>query len=308
MPRISLLPVASAGLAILVLVSVPGQPASAQGFFETLFGLSKPRSQPRRLPRYAPPPRYTSPFLTPRLHAPGERPAARPRHSGRYRTVCVRMCDGYYWPVSSSVSRSRFSHDARTCRAKCGSQARLFYHGSHISDAKRLVDLTGRSYARLPTAFLYRKKYIKDCRCKPDPWAQSELNRHRGYALAAEGKAGLPPDSPNGDIEVIAGRHPSATDTTATATASDMHEIDWTGTRPSGQPNARPAIAAHPAGPSRRTRQVGREPRTIVHSAVARKARGRPKGRPRRKKTAFPVNFFGLNGSSRSKRLRWPGQ
>ena len=38
-----------------------------------------------------------------------------------------------------------------------------------------MVDLTGRAYTKLPTAFRYRKALSETCKCKPDPWAQSEL-------------------------------------------------------------------------------------------------------------------------------------
>ena len=33
-----------------------------------------------------------------------------------YRTVCVRTCDGYYYPISFSTNASRFREDEMTCR------------------------------------------------------------------------------------------------------------------------------------------------------------------------------------------------
>ena len=36
-----------------------------------------------------------------------------------YRTLCVRSCDGFYFPISSVASRSRFGLDADLCRASC---------------------------------------------------------------------------------------------------------------------------------------------------------------------------------------------
>jgi Protein of unknown function (DUF2865) len=36
-----------------------------------------------------------------------------------YRTLCVRTCDGYYFPISYSTQPSRFPDDERTCQAMC---------------------------------------------------------------------------------------------------------------------------------------------------------------------------------------------
>ena len=51
--------------------------------------------------------------------------------------------------------------------------------GGQIEDA---VDLAGRAYARLPTAFKYRNALVQGCTCKPEPWSNAELDRHRAYA------------------------------------------------------------------------------------------------------------------------------
>ncbi|MEH2606007.1 hypothetical protein V1277_005384 [Bradyrhizobium sp. AZCC 1588] len=39
--------------------------------------------------------------------------------SGTYRTVCVRTCDGAYFPVSFATVQARFQDDERTCKALC---------------------------------------------------------------------------------------------------------------------------------------------------------------------------------------------
>ena len=52
----------------------------------------------------------------------------RPREAGTYRTLCVRLCDGYYFPISFSATRDRFARDAKTCETSCGGQARLFVY------------------------------------------------------------------------------------------------------------------------------------------------------------------------------------
>jgi hypothetical protein len=184
-------------LVTLVAATVAALPvkAAAQGFFESLFGVaSRPSAPPQRAPRPLSP---TSAASAPRDYR--DRPnipertsihrsegltddAPQPSSSGRYRTLCVRMCDGYYWPISASVSRAGFYHDANLCRATCGSEARLFFHDKSSGDTSSMVDVSGRAYARLPVAFLYRKSLVSGCACKPEPWSESELDRHRHYA------------------------------------------------------------------------------------------------------------------------------
>src|SRR6476620_9880794 len=39
--------------------------------------------------------------------------------SGTYRTVCVRTCDGAYFPISFATVPARFPDDERTCKALC---------------------------------------------------------------------------------------------------------------------------------------------------------------------------------------------
>ena len=55
------------------------------------------------------------------------------------------------------------------------------------TDAASAVDLTGMTYGSLANAFKYRKTLVEGCRCRPQPWSQSEAERHRGYATARSG-------------------------------------------------------------------------------------------------------------------------
>jgi hypothetical protein len=112
------------------------------------------------------------------LAADDERPAT-------FRTVCVRLCDGYYFPISFAVGRDRLEHDARVCEGRCGALGRLFVHQNPGGSTDDLYDLTGRPYRQLRTAYLYRSEYIASCSCQPHPWEEVALERHRTYALAA---------------------------------------------------------------------------------------------------------------------------
>ncbi len=169
-------------------------PAESQSFLQQLFGMAPPpqlrhtlppqRLDPRAvaIPLYMPPqsPRSGDDWSKPRT-------TPSPEGSGSYTTVCVRMCDGFHFPISYKVQRSRFYRDADICRSRCGmADSRLFYHPSTGSNANMnsAVDLTGRSYADLPIAFLHRKRLVSGCTCRPEPWSEASANRHERYAAA----------------------------------------------------------------------------------------------------------------------------
>ncbi|MFT5508954.1 MAG: hypothetical protein ACI89J_002031 [Hyphomicrobiaceae bacterium] len=101
---------------------------------------------------------------------------------GNYRTVCVRLCDGYYLPISASTTRSRFAGDEQACRSSCSSETRLFHYRNSGGSPETMTDLRGRAYSKLRTAFLYRTSYNKSCQCRPDPWSKAEKQRHAMYA------------------------------------------------------------------------------------------------------------------------------
>ena len=101
---------------------------------------------------------------------------------GNYRTVCVRLCDGYYFPISFSTTRDRLGRDEQACRSRCTSEARLFYYRSSGGSPETMVDRRGNAYADLKTAFLYRTSYNKACQCRPDPWSNEARQRHALYA------------------------------------------------------------------------------------------------------------------------------
>ena len=121
------------------------------------------------------------------LEAPPREAGDRPkRASGTYRTLCVRVCDGFYFPISYSTSRDRFASDAKQCEHRCPTRSRLFVHRNPGEDVDDMVDLKGRLYRSLPTALLYRTQYVADCTCRGLPWDKEAIARHRVYAEAAK--------------------------------------------------------------------------------------------------------------------------
>lgn len=103
-------------------------------------------------------------------------------HSGRYRTMCVRLCDGYYFPVSFSVRPGQFHNDEQICRSRCAAPVELFVYRNPGSSIDHMRSLTGQKYRHLANAYLYRKKFVASCRCNPEPWTVAERSRHHFYA------------------------------------------------------------------------------------------------------------------------------
>lgn len=77
---------------------------------------------------------------------------------GSYRTLCVRTCDGYYFPMSSSSSPSDFERDQANCQTSCpGTEVQIYYHRKELESEAMVSGLSGQPYADLPTAWLYKQ-------------------------------------------------------------------------------------------------------------------------------------------------------
>lgn len=83
------------------------------------------------------------------------------------RTVCVRTCDGYYWPVSFSTVGDFLTEDAGQCQAQCpGTEVDLYYYRNPGENPDDMINLNGQAYQSLPNAFRYRREFDKSCTCK----------------------------------------------------------------------------------------------------------------------------------------------
>lgn len=151
------------------------EPARPRNFFEAIFGT--PQSQPEE----------TAPDID---MMPLEQ--AKPYSS---RTVCVRTCDGYFFPMANSTNASRYAQDDQLCKRLCpGSDAQLFTYSGDIRSA---VSVSGQPYMSLPNALRYRKELVPSCTCKPagQSWAQAlagiedESTLRKGDILVTEEQA-----------------------------------------------------------------------------------------------------------------------
>jgi len=100
----------------------------------------------------------------------------------RARIVCVRLCDGYHWPVDKIALQRSSQSASEFCANQCSTPTKVYLNYIAGGTAKDLVDATGSRYSDLENSFRYRKEYLPSCRCRPNPWESTEQNRHAGYA------------------------------------------------------------------------------------------------------------------------------
>ena len=81
--------------------------------------------------------------------------------------MCVRLCDGYYFPVSFSTLPTHFQRDNDACQSKCAAPTELYFHQNPGGSVDQMVSQsTQQPYTALRTAFRYRKEFVKGCSCK----------------------------------------------------------------------------------------------------------------------------------------------
>jgi hypothetical protein len=133
-------------------------PQAPRGIFDALFG--NPREQPAEV--------QTVP-LEPDTNAdqkqqPEEGSGGSEAHAGS-KAVCVRSCDGSFFPVSYSAY-GRLDELQDMCRALCPNAEVTLYTYSPSADIDQAVSITGAHYMDSPTAMKYRKSVDNSCSCR----------------------------------------------------------------------------------------------------------------------------------------------
>lgn len=106
-----------------------------------------------------------------------------------YRTVCVRLCDGYYFPISFSTLENHFSRDTEACQSKCAAPVELYFHQNPGGSMDQAMSVSERRpYTSLKTAFKYRKEYVQGCSCKQAEYTPSPADQGERKAEAAPPK------------------------------------------------------------------------------------------------------------------------
>ncbi len=107
--------------------------------------------------------------------------------SGTFRTVCVRTCDGAYFPISFATVPARFPDDEKTCKALCpAAEASLFTYRNPGEDINQAVSINGQPYTSSPNAFRYRQEFNPSCACKAAGQTWSDALKSIDDRAAAE--------------------------------------------------------------------------------------------------------------------------
>lgn len=152
-----------------------------RGFFETLFG--PPRGQQ--------PQQQIMPEGQPIIADEGQ-PAL-----GGGRLVCVKTCDGSYFPMTSPPGGQQSADEM--CQSLCpGTETLAFAYPGGDEGITRAISLAGnRPYTSLANAFKYRKTFDESCACKGqgESWAvvlrkaESMLEQKKGDVIVTAEKA-----------------------------------------------------------------------------------------------------------------------
>lgn len=94
---------------------------------------------------------------------------------GGAEAVCVRKCDGYYFPLTPAMSGARTNELRELCQASCPNAETALYSRSPSAEISNAVSAdSGDRYENLPNALKYTKKLEPACSCRPpkQSWAE----------------------------------------------------------------------------------------------------------------------------------------
>jgi hypothetical protein len=152
-----------------------------RGFFESLFGPPRTQQPQQQIMPEG------QPIIT-------EEESSQPL--GGRRLVCVRTCDGSFFPLSNAPGGRQNADEM--CQALCpGTETVAFATSGGDNAMNRAVSLSGRPYTSIANAFKYKKTYDSSCACKKDneSWAvilrkaESMLEQRKGDIIVTAEKA-----------------------------------------------------------------------------------------------------------------------
>lgn len=103
----------------------------------------------------------------------------RPR--GGPMAICVRDCDGGFFPISYSARGANLDDLATMCRALCPNAQVKLYTASQYKGLASALSIDGEAYSDHPNAHKFEKVYDPACGCKPpgQSWAEALADAER---------------------------------------------------------------------------------------------------------------------------------
>jgi len=167
--------------------------------------------------------------------------------NGRYRTVCVRLCDGFYFPISYSTTGYRVGEDVQRCQANCAAPAELYVYRNPGQEIEQAFSPQGGSaYMDLPVALKFRKEFVKGCSCKQAEYNPTQIEAANKQAAAdAAAPAPAAPAAPAGPMPKLDLDLGGDTPAAPPAPAAPAAQSEAPATAPAA-PAASPEAAAPP--------------------------------------------------------------
>ena len=139
----------------------PGPANEPKNFFEELFGLDASEDPPelrQATPRYPGIP--TEPWLV-------EEETENEGRLGGSTAICVRDCDGGFFPAGFYANSSNLDDLDRLCKALCPNASVKLYTRSQWRSLDDAKSIDGARYAEHPNAFKFQTSFDPACGCKP---------------------------------------------------------------------------------------------------------------------------------------------
>ena len=99
-----------------------------------------------------------------------------------FRTICVRSCDGFFFPISQFGTNGRIATDIELCKASCpGAVVNLYLQPNDREVDGAVSAEGGLPYTTLPTAYHYRTSLDSSCSCRVPgkTWAETLADAER---------------------------------------------------------------------------------------------------------------------------------
>ena len=160
----------------------PPQPQQPRGFFESIFGGPQQEA-----------PRQPLPEMQPDGTLPGDDDGTG-AHGGS-QAVCVRTCDGGFFPLGVSARRGGDTLNDM-CSALCPGTEAAVYTRNPDADIKTAMSIDGKPYMDLPNALHFTKSVTPACSCLPagKTWAEALANAEDQIGHAHKGDIMVTPE------------------------------------------------------------------------------------------------------------------
>lgn len=147
-----------------------------KNFFEELFGLDASEDPPGMAQS-----RGMDPF-----DEDGDGADGRPR--GGSMAICVRDCDGGFFPVSYTAGRADLDELDKLCHALCPNASVRLYTRSQWRSLDSAVSIDGQPYSAHPNALKFQSRFDAACGCRPPDKSWSEALAEAESILAERNK------------------------------------------------------------------------------------------------------------------------